>query len=293
MSKLTQKTHWDSVHLHEREHFFPSQVAPDATLEVPLRAKAVGTVKRLLGKTMLERMTAYDDYLLWKVILPKYVPQMPGGKVVEIGSAPGDYVVAFAKHHGCIPHGIEYSEVGVELNRRVFSMHGFDPDNVIQSDFFSDEFRNRYREQFDAVISKGFIEHFADLRPVIDGHMDLLKPGGYLVVTIPNLRGLNYPVIRLLDGEAIPRHNIEIMRKKIYATLFDRTELEPLFCDYYGTFSLYLYTAGRSKLQRSALRTGYKLQPFLNLGFRTVLGSRGLESGLLSPFLLYIGKKRE
>jgi SAM-dependent methyltransferase len=291
MSRLTQKTHWDSVHHYEQEHFFPSGVVTESTHDVPLKAKAVRSIKRLLGPGVLERMTAYDDYLLWKVILPKYVPRMPGGKVVEIGSAPGDYVVAFAKHHGCIPHGIEYSEVGVELNRRVFARHGFNPDNVIHSDFFSEDFRHRYREQFDAVISKGFIEHFDDLRPVIDGHFELLKPGGYMVVTIPNLRGLNYPVIRLLDEEAIPRHNIEIMRKKVYASLFERKDLQPLFCDYYGTFSFYLYTAGKSQLQRRALRTAYKLQPMLNLGFRTFLGSRGLESGALSPFLLYIGRK--
>ena len=282
MSRLTQKAHWDYVHVGEQGRLLPAEER---------RSKVTRGLKRLLGDNVLERMTAYDDYLLWNVIFPKYLPRMSGAKVVEIGSAPGEYIVQFSQRHGCIPYGIEYSEVGVEVNRRVFSQHGFNPDNVIHSDFFSSEFRESYRNQFDAVISKGFIEHFTDLRPVIDGHMTILKPGGYLIVTIPNLRGLNYPLTRFFDEQAIPRHNIKIMRKKVYATLFDREDLEPVFCDYYGTFSFYLFTTGRSAFRQCALKTSHKLQPLLNLAFRTALGKKGAESGLFSPFLLYIGRK--
>jgi SAM-dependent methyltransferase len=236
-------------------------------------------------------MSAYDDYLLWEVILPQYVPRMNGAVVVEIGSAPGEYVSRFSRNHGCVPYGIEYSEIGVEVNRRVFSKHGYNPDNVIHADIFSADLARRYKERFDVVISKGFIEHFEDLRPVIDRHTNLLKPGGYLIVTVPNLRGANNVLARLFDETAIPRHNTKIMRKHLYRALFEREDLEALFCDYYGTFSFYLFTAGKSPIRRLAVKAAYKLQPALNLAFRTVLGARGAETGLFSPFLMYVGRK--
>ena len=287
MSKLTAKTHWDAVHVSEEKHLFHSGSA------LPISTRATQAVKKVLGRRVLDRISCYDDYLLWEVILPKYLPRLNGAKVVEIGSAPGNYVSEFGRRLGCIPHGVEYSEVGVEVNRRVFSEHGFDPDNVIHADLFSDEFGTRYKEQFDAVISKGFIEHFEDVPAVIDRHMNLLKPGGYLIVTVPNLRGLNYVLARLFDEQAIPRHNVKIMRKPVYQTLFDRKDLHALFCDYYGTFSFYLFTAGQAQMRKRALRVGYLLQPFLNLAMRTTLGQKHIETGLCSPFLLYVGQKRE
>jgi hypothetical protein len=121
--------------------------------------------------------------------------------------------------------------------------------------------------------------------------MNLLKPGGHLIVTVPNLRGLNYALARLFDEQAIPRHNIKIMRKAAYESLFNRNDLQTLFCDYYGTFSFYLFTAGQARMRKHALKIGYKLQPLLNLAMRTTLGQKGIETGLCSPFLLFIGRK--
>src|SRR5262245_10376066 len=102
MSKLTEKTHWDGVHAGESHRLFRTRTNAYAS--------AVQTVKRLIGSETLQKMSGYDDYLLWDVILPKYVPRLNGAKAVEIGSAPGEYIVRFGKNHDCEPHGIEYSE---------------------------------------------------------------------------------------------------------------------------------------------------------------------------------------
>ena len=290
MSKLTEKTYWDCIHAEEQDRFSSGSLTKEA-FHLPGRDTITVSLKKLLGGTVLERISAYDDYLLWNVILPKALPNINGAKFVEIGSAPGDYSVEFSKRFGCIPYGIEYSAGGVELNRNVFKQNGFNPDNVIHADFFSDEFAAEYREKFDGVISKGFIEHFEDVRSVIDRHMQVLKPGGYLIVTIPNLSGFNYLLGGLLDEGAIPRHNVKIMRKAVYRDLFDRDDLQTLFCDYYGTFSFYLFTAGESSLKKQLLKICHRFQPGLNLAFRTIFGDKGAETGLFSPFLLYIGRK--
>src|SRR5262245_25117571 len=171
-------------------------------------------------------MSNYSDFLLWDVIFPEHFRGLEGAKVVEIGSAPGEFLVRFSNQYRCIPYGIEYSEVGVDVNRATFERHGFDPRNVIHADFFDDALRERYAEYFDVVFSKGFIEHFTDLGPLIQRHLDLLKPGGYLLVDVPNFRGMNNPLARFFDRGAIPRHNLEIMEHAAFSKLFDRPDLE-------------------------------------------------------------------
>ncbi len=279
-STLTERKYWDSIHVSEQLRISDSA-----------DQKFFGALKKILGSRLVGRMSGYDDYLLWNVILPKALPNVSGAKFVEIGSAPGEYSVEFSKRQGCIPFGVEYSSVGVEVNREVFRQNGFSSDNVINADFFSAEFVEQYREKFDGVISKGFVEHFEDVKSVIDKHMQLLKPDGYLVVTIPNLSGFNNLLGRLFDEDAIPRHNVSIMRQSVYRQLFNRNDLQTIFCDYYGTFSFYLFTAGESSLRKHLLRICHKLQPLLNLTFRTTFGAAGAETSLFSPFLLYIGRK--
>jgi 2-polyprenyl-3-methyl-5-hydroxy-6-metoxy-1,4-benzoquinol methylase len=41
------------------------------------------------------------------------------------------------------------------------------------------------------VISFGFIEHFDNPENVIQKHLDLLKPGGILIVGVPNFTGIH------------------------------------------------------------------------------------------------------
>ena len=124
-----------------------------------------------------------------------------GAKVLEVGSAPGWHLVRLNQTFGFIPYGIEYSESGVELNREVFILHNINPDNVIHADFLSDEFHEQYKGYFDIAISRGFIEHFTDIEDIIEKHINLLTKGGYLIVSIPNLRGANYILTWLFHRE--------------------------------------------------------------------------------------------
>ncbi len=81
------------------------------------------------------------------------------------------------------------------------------------------------------------------------------------------------------------------MSKSAYTALFHRSELQTLFCDYYGTFNFCLFTGGPSPIRNKALRLCHRLQPALNFAFRTACGDRGIETGTFSPSLLYIGRK--
>jgi len=283
MDSLTRREHWDAVHASERTEALKPRQSP--------RSWPRRTLKRLLGDRFVEYMSSYDDHQIWDVLYRRHMPQ-PGATVVEIGSAPGEHLVRLSETFGLVPFGIEYSAEGVEVNRSLFSARGLDPRNVLAMDFFSDDCLARYREHFDVVVSRGFIEHFEDPAKVVLRHLDLLKPGGLLVVTIPNLRGLNQALTKLFHPELIPMHNLEIMSKVPFFQLFDTSRVRPVTCTYVGTFSFYLFSVSAGSRLGPLLRLCMKAQVLLNVLFRACLGDRGAENPLTSPQLVFVGVKR-
>jgi O-antigen/teichoic acid export membrane protein/GT2 family glycosyltransferase/2-polyprenyl-3-methyl-5-hydroxy-6-metoxy-1,4-benzoquinol methylase len=289
---LTEKHFWDSTHKNEREDWDSTLRSKQEELGLSSsKSRIKHAIKTVLGKRVLEYVRSYEDYLLCEVIYKKYMPGTSGLKVLEVGSAPGEHLVRLNKRYGFIPYGIEYSESGNELNREIFASNNIDPDNVIYADFFSDEVHERYRGAFDIVISRGFIEHFTDVRSVIEKHNNLLAEGGYLIISIPNLNGVNYALGRFFHKELIPLHNLSIMRKQEFKGLFDDQGLSPLFCDYYGTFNFGLFNTKRGTFQSLALSCCMKLQLIINIALRLLFKEKGAESMYFSPSLMFIGKK--
>jgi 2-polyprenyl-3-methyl-5-hydroxy-6-metoxy-1,4-benzoquinol methylase len=280
MKTLTKKEYWDSIHKRkvvEQE-----------------RHSLRGRLKILMARALDSKyMRAYADYLLWDVIFKKYMPKTKGARVLEVGSAPGHNLVRLSEAFGFVPYGIEYSDSGVELNREIFISHNIDPDHVIHADFLSDEIQEQYTGYFDIVISEGLIEHFDDVEDVIERHIDLLARGGYLIVSIPNLRGANYSLQWVFNKELLFIHNMDIMDKRRFSRLFDTERLSTLFCDYYGTFNFGLFISKGNSPLRFVLICCKVLQLMLNVIFRVLFGTKGAESRLFSPYLLFIGVKNK
>jgi SAM-dependent methyltransferase len=286
MGKLTEKAYWNSVY----EPGVIEQERPS------WKRRLKSLIKKSLAPTsvgeVLEYRHSYTEYFLWDVVYQRYLPKAQGAKVLEVGSAPGRHLVILNQTFGFIPYGVEYSESGVELNRELFTLHNINPDNVIHADFLSTEFHERYKGYFDIVVSRGFIEHFTDVEDVIEKHIDLLAKGGYLIVSIPNLRGANYILMRLFHRELIPMHNLDIMQKDKFSKLFDREGLLTLFCDYYGVFDFGTFSAERDSQLHYVLAFCDKLQLILNVAFRLLFRDKGAQSGLFSPHLIFIGMKK-
>jgi SAM-dependent methyltransferase len=279
MNELSDKNYWDSVHNHQ-----------DLDIKVsPIRERFKLLAKKLLGERCLRY---YSVYLLWDVILPKYLPKKKGLKLLEVGSAPGNSLVKLKEKFDYVPYGVEYSESGVELNRKLFIEHSIDPSNVIHADFFSSEFQEKHKGYFDIVLTDGFIEHFDNVKDVIIKHINLLTVGGYLVVIIPNLRGINYFLGYVFNKKALLIHNLKIMQKNEFSGLFNPQLLDTKLCKYYGTFDFALFNTKEGSPLRFLLSFCLMCQAFLNVIFPVLFKNKGAESSFFSPYLIYIGTKK-
>jgi len=237
--------------------------------------------------------SGYSDYLKYEIALEPNLPVQPAWKMLEIGSAPGNQLIRYHKKFGYEPFGVEYTPVGVEKNKQVFAEHGIDATHVIHADFFSEEFQEAHREQYDVVYSAGFIEHFTHVRSVVAQHVNLLKPGGRLIIEIPNLKGVNYALSRFFHRESLAVHNLEIMDKHPFQQLFAEQGLEEMFCDYIGVFSLGLQNAKPGSWKQALMPMLRITNALIGLGLRFVMRRNRVESKYTSPYLLYIGKKTE
>ncbi|PLY10499.1 MAG: hypothetical protein C0626_05860 [Arcobacter sp.] len=232
----------------------------------------------------------YGNYFLWDVLLNKFLPFGENKKVVEIGSAPGINLLQFKKQFGYQPFGIEYTKSGSEINKILFKKNNIDESNVIRADFFSEDIEQFYNF-FDIVNSNGFIEHFDDVDNVIDRHMKLLKNDGYLVVIIPNLRGFYYHWTKQFNPIVLTHHNLKIMEIDSFKKLFQRDDLEELYCNYFGIFHYGLLTNEKSFIANLFLSCFSRTYKIFNTFFKLFFKKKGIESKVFSPYLVYIGKK--
>ena len=133
--------------------------------------------------------------------LRSVLPVDPTKSFVEIGSGPGRFLIYFHRVFGYQVSGCDYSPASCTLARENLARAGV-PGTIHQADMF--EFQGRY----DVVYSGGVIEHFESPGAILEGFARLVKPGGFLVTTVPNLAGLNGLYRRLLKPETFETHRI-------------------------------------------------------------------------------------
>jgi SAM-dependent methyltransferase len=145
--------------------------------------------------------------------LAAHAPVAAGADVLEIGCAPGKWLLFYAERFGARPAGIEYTELGASLTRRNLAEVGVEGE-VVHADFFTVEPRSA-----DLVLSLGFIEHFDDPVEAFKRHLEFLRPDGTLVIGVPNFRGVLGTVQRWTDPGHLALHNLAAMRPDLYRRL--------------------------------------------------------------------------
>jgi len=113
--------------------------------------------------------------------IARFLPQQTGGRFMEIGCAPGRILAEFSARLGYEAHGIDYAADPAEI-ACFLRAEGVRVGAIERVDFLTWEPESRY----DVVASFGFIEHFDDPAGIVKRHFDLVKPGGHVVLELPN-----------------------------------------------------------------------------------------------------------
>jgi SAM-dependent methyltransferase len=228
--RLTTKQFWDARH---------DTCTPSTSIEANTRK---GWIRQVVDNARLRQGAqvgqSYNKFAIHQ-LLKTHLPVRSDWSVIEIGSAPGNNLVNLHNSFGYKPYGVEYSHSGVILTLKTFREHGFNVNNVIEADLFDQNFQNKFRANFNVVYSEGFIEHFDPPYEVLNLHVNLLKPGGFLVCIIPNLLGVCYPFLRLFARDHLKVHNCKLMRKSSFISIFDQFGLDTKFCGYVGAFDIH------------------------------------------------------
>ncbi len=149
-------------------------------------------------------------------ICKKYLQGNTYKTLFEIGCAPWNYLIRFLEKYWYTPYGIEYSEQGYK--RTVENLFSYKTKGeIFYGDFFDKEFIKNNKERYDVILSLGFIEHYDDPSEAIQNHFELAKKGGLVIITIPNLNGLNKTFV---PQHIIDIHNTSIMNKHALKKLF-------------------------------------------------------------------------
>ena len=154
----------------------------------------------------------------------------PRSKYVEIGCAPGKMLAWVSKVLRTNSSGLDYSEVGITKCKHLFEALNLDID-LYCVDFTEHKVP---LEQFDFVTSFGLIEHFEDPALLVKQHIDLLKPNGMAIITIPNYGGIYGRVQKWCDPENIDLHNLNIMTTQALESLVDRSKVSDVRAYYFG-----------------------------------------------------------
>jgi SAM-dependent methyltransferase len=185
-------------------------------------------------------------------LLERYLPVDPALSCVEIGAYPGSYLCYLAKRFGYQATAIEYRPDAGDI-ATLFAFNGLQPPEVINADFFEIE-----GLQFDVVSSFGFAEHFTDMQKVVDCHAKLLRPGGRLVLSMPQVRSYQWLVRRLAYtreafSELHATHNLPVMRLNVIRRAIEQAGLEIEYAGYAMNARLWV-RSDSPRVRRSAKR---------------------------------------
>lgn len=174
------------------------------------------------GDELDEGCEIYDD-------VAPFLPPGEGRSFFEIGCAPGRILADFCGRLGFTAYGLDYT-ADPEGIKRNLERRGVKVGQIFKEDFFT--WKNE--ERYDVVGSFGFIEHFEDADRVVDRHFELCKPGGIVVIGMPNFGGGQRALHWLLDRKNLLRHNTRIMNLPFLEAAARRNNAEIVQARYTG-----------------------------------------------------------
>jgi len=138
-------------------------------------------------------------------------------KLLDIGCASGDFLSSFNSNNSPILYGIEVShELAAVAQDKL-------PKAVIVNQPFENcEFDEDF---FDIVTAWEVLEHILNPYQFLREVRRILKPGGFLFVTVPNMQGFDVQILWDINFAFDPPAHLNYFRKSTIHLLFERAGL--------------------------------------------------------------------
>ncbi len=232
-----------------------------------------------LPQVMKSRVNPYYLDLL-DTLFHQHLPTGEHLDFLEFGCAPGRWLHYFNSEFQYKVSGIDSSPIGIEMTNRnlaVLRVHAqIYPVDILQ--YKSDK-------KYDIVFSFGVIEHFYPFTEIVDKHLELTKPGGYVVIGVPNIKKAIYGPLQWMLNKENLRGYIHISDEDLVRYL--KNKIQILYCGYVGVLCFYLLNLpSKKKITLNIVNTIQFLFDKLLRLFRI-----RRETKLFSPYIFIIGKK--
>ncbi|HEY4322432.1 MAG TPA: class I SAM-dependent methyltransferase [Mucilaginibacter sp.] len=216
------------------------------------------------------------DYTFYK-LLDRVIKEHKPLSAVELGGFPGYYAIFLKKYFGLNTTLFDYY-IHPGVLKEVLNVNDLSEKDIeiIEGDLFT----YQSQKQYDLVLSCGLIEHFNDTQDIIARHLNFLKPGGTLFITLPNFTGVNGWVQRKFDKSNYDKHNISSMNPQLLADYCKVLGLKNVEAYYYGKFSVWL----ENKQQQTGLVKAFLKTIWLTGKIATKIIP--VESKELSPYIV-------
>lgn len=164
----------------------------------------------------------------------RFLAPDPTRTMLEVGCCPGKWMIYFHQTFGYRVSGIDYLPIGIAYTRQNLALSQVACEELIQADVVGWQTDQRY----DVVFSVGFVEHFTDVELVLQSHLDLTTPGGYMLVGWPRFHGLLYRLQAYFDSfsrfQVLPWHNLASMDLAVLRDFAARHPVQVCFLGYIG-----------------------------------------------------------
>lgn len=209
---------------------------------------------------------------------PVIEPFLRGGEgktAIEVGCVPGNWLVYLHREFGYTVSGIDYSDK-LDYVKANLKYHEVAVGELYPADLFTFE----TPERFDVVFSSGFVEHFSDYNLVIRKHAELAKPGGLVIVIVPNLTHLHRFLCSTFDRENFKAHVLTLMYRDNLRNTLQSAGLTVLHCDFQKTFRPVYPLPKPMSLASRAVQKALRITHVDNIG-----------NQFASPYLISISRK--
>ncbi|MBN2807639.1 MAG: class I SAM-dependent methyltransferase [Prolixibacteraceae bacterium] len=203
---------------------------------------------------------------------------------LEIGGFPGYLSIFLKKYYQLTPTLLDYV-IHRERIEELLTYNDLGIDDVTCNE--TDLFTAEPDQQYDLCLSLGFIEHFSDTRDLLERHVQFLKPGGTLLIIVPNFLGMNGWFNKTFDRPLYDKHYLDCMDKEHLKLVASSLALDKVETFYYGKFSIWLENYSSQKM---LVKLFFKLSWTIGKILTKLLP---FESRHFSPYTVLIAKKEQ